>query len=388
MENTRKNSNNRIESTERRKRSFYHKALFISIAVIIIVLDAIFLILPDKEISETENRSLQLFPKLNFTTLTNGKFESRFDAYVADQFPGRDAWVSMKSAVDIMAGKTQSGNIFLGKDGYLIQDMKLPSDAFYEEKMEEIRSFVSAHGNLSVSALIAPTALSVLNDYLPANADAVAADEDAFFEQVKSDLSGFGIRFVDTRDVIKAASSEEKVYYRTDHHWTTQGAYAAYREYAKQMNLPGLNASYSEKLVTDSFSGTLTASSGFRTGETDRIYVFLPDSPVNYTVLNLSDGGTSSSFYKTENLKIRDKYTVFFGGNYPEIKIETEADSRKVLLVFKDSYANCFVPFLVSDYRCIIMVDPRYYNGDMNELIESEKVTDVLYLYNITAFAE
>ena len=109
-------------------------------AVLVLVLDLIFILLPDKELSETENRTLQQFPKLNFTTLTNGKFESRFDSYVADQFPARDAWVRLKSSVDRFAGKTENRGIYLGKDGYLIQDLVLPTDEVYEEKMAGIRT--------------------------------------------------------------------------------------------------------------------------------------------------------------------------------------------------------------------------------------------------------
>lgn len=380
------NRQNRIRSEESRKRRSFYRTLFIVMAVLVLLLDVIFFILPDKAESEVENRTLQMFPKLNFTTLTNGKFESLFDNYVADQFPARNAWVRMKSTVDRFAGKTENRGIYLAKDGYLIQDLTLPNEEDYTAKMEEIRGFVSAHPGVSFNALIAPTALSILKDHLPQSAP--VTDEDAFFEQVKNDFSGMGVHFIDTREAIKAAAKEDQVYFRTDHHWTTFGAYQAYLQMAEELKLPGKDTVYSRNLITDSFSGTLTASSGFRVRETDPIYVYLPDPEQDYSVFYVEEGIRASSFYVSENLDVKDQYTVFFNGNHPQVKIESSNSSEKTLLVIKDSYANCFVPFLAGDYKTIIMVDPRYYTGDLNALMESEGVTDVLYLYNISTFVE
>lgn len=385
MEN-RQSRGNRIKNEESRRRAKGFKILFIVMAVLILLFDLIFIFVPDKEISETENRTLQQFPQLNFTTLTNGKFESRFDSYVADQFPARDFWVHMKSTVDRFAGKTENNHIYLCADGYLIQDLLIPSDEIYQEKMDAVRKVVSENGTLKISALIAPTALSVLRDHLPLNAP--AADEDVFFDQVKEDLSGMGIHFVDTREALKKAAEEEQVFYRTDHHWTTAGAYAAYLKFAEELSLSGKATAYKKDLVTDSFSGTLTASSGFRSGETDPVHVYLPNPEKDYSVFYVEEGQRKTSFYEMENLNVRDKYSIFFNGNHPEIKIDTDADSKDILLVIKDSYANCFVPFLAADYKTIIMVDPRYFTGDLQSLIDTEGVTDILYLYNIATFAE
>lgn len=367
-------------------RSSYLKALFIIIAVVILILDVIFILLPDKKISETENRSLEQFPKLNFTTLTNGKFETRFDRYVADQFPARNAWVGLKSTADILGGKTENNNIFLAKDGYLIQNMTMPDDEAYQEKIDTIKKFKEAHPDLAFSALVAPTALSVLEDHLPANA--VHGDEEALFERVKTDISETGIKFIDVRDELKAAKEEEQIYYRTDHHWTSAGAYEAYKVLAKDLGLKGKDTKYEAKLVSDTFKGTLNASSAFRTSETDPLYVYLPKEEKPYSVFYVFEGRRTATFYEVENLNVRDHYTIFFNGNHPEIKIETGAEEEKSLLVIKDSYANCFVPFLAPDYKKIVMVDPRYFTDDIDALISTEQINEVLYLYNISTFAQ
>ena len=371
---------------ERATRKKFHMILIVVMAIIIIVFDLVFIVMPDKETSETENRSLQLFPRLTWATLTDGRFETNFDSYVADQFPLRNSWLTVKTTVDRLSGKTESNGIFLGSDGYLIQDFTNPTDEKYEEILAEFTDFKSAHSDLDIYALIAPTAITILNDKLPLNA--VTGDESGFMDRLKEDLESNGITFIDTRDALNEEKQVNQVYYRTDHHWTTFGAYAAYNVLAETLDLSGKALTYDSKLVTDSFSGTLTASSGFRMDETDEIYIFEPQAETDYSVFYVDESEKTASFYKTENLDIRDKYTVFFNGNHAEIKIETDAGGSDVLLVIKDSYANCFVPFLCQDYRKIIMVDPRYYTGDLDELITTEKVTKVLYLYNASSLSE
>ena len=85
-------------------------------------------------------------------------------------------------------------------------------------------------------------------------------------------------------------------------------------------------------------------------------------------------------------METRDKYALFFGGNYAQVKINTPIEENRTLLILKDSYANCLVPFLAPHYRTIIMVDPRYYYGNLEELIQVEGVQEVLYLYNANTF--
>ena len=92
------------------------------------------------------------------------------------------------------------------------------------------------------------------------------------------------------------------------------------------------------------------------------------------------------SLYQSECLNVKDKYTVFFGGNHPKVEISTTANNERVLLLFKDSYANSFVQFLTPYYQKIIMIDPRYYYDSLDSILTSEGVTDVLFLYSADTF--
>ena len=379
--------------------------MVIGAIVLVVLIDLLFIFIPDKETSETENRSLQQAPSLSYDTFTSGRFESQFDDYVSDQFPLRDFWISLETTIARLAGNTYSNGIFLGSDGYLIQDFTYPSEESYEKTLQEFTSISNANPELNIYALIAPTALSILSDKLPLNAP--AGDEDGYLDRLFKDLESSGIKTIDLRErfrniqdgSLNCAASElagesdnftVQLYYRTDHHWTTDGAFEAFNAFKTASSLPSSSPDYERTVVTAEFKGTLSASSGFKQSETDTIYVYLPteETTIDYTVTNVDTGIPSASVYDTSYLETRDKYGMFLGGNHALLKIQTDAVSTKSILVIKDSYANCFIPFLIPYYSKIIVVDPRYYLDDINELIQNENISEVLYLYNAESLAE
>ena len=196
---------------------------------------------------------------------------------------------------------------------------------------------------------------------------------------------------MDVAKTLKKHKSED-IYYRTDHHWTTLGAFYAFQELASSMKLDTSKVSeWKSYAVTSEFNGTLSATSGYETGYEEPIYIYAPenieDAPevvVNY----VNEKKKTATLYDSSKLEEKDKYAMFLGGNYPMIDIRTTADTTDRLLLIKDSYANCLVPFLVPYYREIIIIDPRYYYGDITEVMESNKITSVLFLYNGNTFVE
>ena len=370
----------------KQNRKLFLRVLALVLAGMILLLDILFFAFKDQESSQVENRNLQQFPTLSWHAITSGRAETEFEDYVADQFPFRTAWVRLKSTVDRLLGKTEANGIFLARSGYLIQDFTPPEEEIYTETISAMTDFARSHPDLSCCALIAPTALTVYKNKLPVGA--VTGDENGFLDRVAGDLAGSGITFVDVRETLAANAKEEQLYYRTDHHWTTQGAWLAYQDYARAAGLTGGGTIYEPVQISDSFQGTLTASSGLRMGETDPLYVYLPQGQEQEYLVTYEEEGTQSrSCYVTDCLNQRDQYALFFGGNYARVTIHTKAESDQVLLVLKDSYANCFVPFLLEDYKEIVMVDPRYFSDELELVLAAEEVTDVLFLYNANTLA-
>lgn len=372
----------------KKNRKLFLRLTALAIAAVILVLDLIFLITPDRKTSQVENRSLQTFPGLTWSGLTSGDFMEDFESYVEDQFPFRTGWIKLKTTAARLMGSRESNGIFLASGGYVIQDFTEPEAADYQDTLSALSAFTAAHTGLNQYLLVAPTAITVLKDKLPLGA--ICGDEAGYLDRLEQDAAAAGLTVIDVRNALtQAVQNGQQVFYRTDHHWTTDGAYAAYLALADTAGLSGSATAYSRLLISDSFQGTLTASSGFRMSETDELYVYVPtDSEVVYCVTYPEDGTTSGTFYFTENLEQRNQYTVFFNENHGEVDIQTSAGTGRTLLVLKDSYANCFVPFLAQDFDKIVMIDPRYYTDDLTSLMNREGFTDVLYLYNATSLAE
>ena len=233
--------------------------------------------------------------------------------------------------------------------------------------------------------MLIPISSTVLKEKLPKNAPIL--DEKIYVEEFEKSLDS-RINFIYPYDTM-SSHKEEYIYYKTDHHWTTLGAYYAYEELCKKLKLnkKSLNK-YTEVLATDEFYGKLYSKGLFKVKKGDDIYVYINKDEKDESIITYTEEKKkSASFYDTEKLKEKNKYELFLGGNHPIVEIENvNVNNDKKLLMIKDSYANSFVEFLTPFFLKIVMVDPRYYYEDIENLISKEKFTDILYLYNSNTF--
>lgn len=378
-----KNSSN---LKKEKKILFYNKIIDRFLMVFFIF--AIFLIMiiniltKDKSFSEIENRTLTTMPKFTISSFMNGDFSEDFSSYINDNFAGRNGFLSIKTSFEKLLGKTKINSVYLGKKNYLIQSFTEASEEETSAKINAINSFFNEHSNLNTSIMLVPTATKVLEEYLPPFS--VNDDELALIDKVFSQLNENIIKINPYNALYE--NKDNYVYYKTDHHWTSNGAYIAYTEFCKAL---GLTAKSKDEFdivnVTDKFYGSLSSKIGVLGNTSDSIELYVPKySPmvVNY----ISEQFKSSTLFKSEALNTKDKYEVFTGGNHPLINIKSTGDPSKKLLLIKDSYANCFLPFLTSHYGEIFVVDLRYYYDNINTLIENNSITDLLFLFNANTF--
>ena len=364
---------------KKRNYKYFFHYMGVAFFLILLLVFLINILTPDKSFSQKENRVLSSKPELNLSQITSGKFSPKYETYVNDQFPLRDTWVTLKAGCDRLMGKTEENGVYLGKDGYLMEAFNPPPQKQLDSTLTAMTDFAQSHSNIKQYALIAPNAVNILEEKLPFAAPAI--DQNPYIDTVKDTLNEAGLTFIDVRDAL-SEHKDEGIYYQTDHHWTTQGAWFAFNETAKIMEIDASSLEYESVPVSESFQGTLSAKSGFRSGKKEELSVFLPTGDAPSSVVNyVNEQKKSGSFYVTEQLKVRDKYALFFNGSHPQVKISTPVKENRTLLILKDSYANCFVPFLAPHYRNIIMVDPRYYYGDLEKLIQVENVQEILYLF-------
>lgn len=351
----------------------------------IVVILASNIVTADKNFSDSENRTLQQKPKFSMDRLIEGKYTSNYEKYISDQFVGRDFWIGVKSATEKLLGKTENNDVYLGKDGYLFQKFEKPNIKNLENKLNTINNFASNNKNTHVYFMLAPNSTKILEDRLPSYAS--PADQRDYINQVNHGL-GKDIKFVDVFDTMNS-NKDKYIYYKTDHHWTTEGAFYAYEDLGEYMGYSPLKKEdFKITKVSDEFYGTLYSRSGFRNIKPDTIEVYTPKEETHYKVWYSDEKKERDSFLHLENANKKDKYTVFFNSNHPLVKIETGINNHKRLLVIKDSYANSLVPFLTNHYSEIYMVDPRYYTDSITDLAKANSVDDILLLYNVNTFSE
>lgn len=370
------------EKRGRKIQSRFYRRLARVFGVLLLIFVLLNIVKRDQEFSDEENRVLASRPKLTWESIKSGDFMTDFETYVSDQFFARNQWISLKLYEDRFLGKKESNGVYLGKNGYLIEKPSEPDWKNVERNMAAISDFAGRHEEIPTYMCLAPNAYYILADHLPAKAP--VRDQADDLKKIR-EMEGSSIKDIDVTGALQKHAKED-IYYKTDHHWTSLGARYAFEEAAGAMKLENIETDYAVHTVASDFQGTLASKSGYH-GSKDLVQVYQPkNQTVDYVVSYVEEGEKSTSIYNSKCLKEKDKYTVFFGGNHARIDISTTQPERKNLLIFKDSYANCFVQFLLPYYQNIIMVDPRYYYENVDSLVESYGITDILFLYNVNTF--
>lgn len=345
---------------------------------LILAFSLAFLVSEKQDFSEGENRYLQKFPAFSLKALKEGEFTEDLQSYLADHFPLRDFFMGLKAETEIGLGCRQINGVYIGKDGYLIETYETPKNT--EKVAAQFRKFNEAVERADVSLMLVPTAITVYREKLPALAP--AGDQMETLQEIRE---GAGVDFISCYEVLLEEKDREQLYYRTDHHWTSYGAYAAYTAYCGAKGITPLpREKFIVKKVTSDFRGTIYSKLNDGQMGSDEIVIF--ENPDNrLTVSYLDTGEVTDSLYNMEYLDKKDKYSMFLNNIHPLIEITNEtADSDRELVVIKDSYANCLVPFLVNHYRKVYVFDTRYYKGGPSSFInENRGITDVLLLYNM-----
>ena len=367
-----------------RQRKVQEKLVGIIFILTLFLFLIINVIVPDREKSVQENRMLATKPKFRLSSLISGDYDEKFEAYMDDQFVGRDMWRKLKVTVDRIGGSRLENGVYIGTNGQLLEQIEVADENHLAAIIKAIKSFSESQSKIPVRMMLVPDAANVLNHSLPSLAK--PEDQTQMFSMVRKDL-GDSVEWIDVSTELNKHKTE-KIYYKTDHHWTTLGAFYAFQAAAPSLGIEGdLSGKYVSYAVSDSFNGMLASKSGVNLGEKEQIDIYVPtEEDTDLIVDYVDEGKRSTSLYDSSKLKEKDQYTVFLGGNSSLLDIRTVSTSTKRLLLVKDSFANSFIPFLTPYYREIVVVDPRYYSGTINDLMDSYRISEVLFLYSGNTF--
>lgn len=351
----------------------------ITAAVLFLVLlfgiSACFLLLPKRGYSDNENRYLTAQPEFSFETLFSGEFTAQYESYVTDGFPFRDMWISIKSRLDLAMGRRDTNGVYITDEGWQIEMFDSIDEEQYEKNLDYLRKAKAYYEDKlnNFDVLLVPTAAEVLKDQLPENNPSV--DQAELLSRASDLLSA---------DCLAALTphTNQYIYYRNDHHWTSLGAYYCYEAFMPEKLVLPLGQ-FTQQTLTNQFLGTTFSKTGIWFKQ-DTMDAFMYGHP---SMEHNMDGNVIEGIYDHSYLSVKDKYSVYLGGNQALTKIYTGNVGDKLLLV-KDSYANTFVQFLLPYYSEIHIVDLRSFGMSLAAYAEEQQIDDMLVLYNLKGFAE
>lgn len=357
-------------------------------AFIILVISISNIIKPDKLFSNRENRYLKEFPNINKEDILSGKFAEEIEEYTSDQFILRDKWITVKTITDLGMLKKDNGRVYFGKNEYLFEmSSKIDEKQMYEN-IDTINSFSSnikkTNKDIVISALIVPSKSEALKDKLPDFVD--ATNEKDLFKKIDK-LLNQNINIMSPIDYFYD-KSDYYIYYKTDHHWTSKGAYYGYKYFMENKNeIPLEEDQFEIKTVSNDFLGTTYRKANFYKSNPDTIekYSYKGKDKLEYNIL-VNEKEKEDSLFDDSYLNKTDKYSYFLGGNKAILEINTSEKNGKSILIIKDSFGNNFIAFLLSHYENIIVIDTRYFNKSIKDYIKEKEIKELLFLYNIENF--
>lgn len=389
-------------------------ALFISVFFLVDVFNS------DRAFSEFENTSLAQKPSFSWSSFVDGSFGSKYVKYINEQFLGRDNWISMKAVADMGLGRIESHGVTYGDDHYLMEKLEIVEDQNYpanagtnivkQTSLDRSNGMVSSFLQMydqPITFSLVPNSYAILEDEVPTGFP--GADQQAYTQQIYQALSEADdqLEIVDFSDTL-SQHKDEYIYYRTDHHWTTLGAYYAYVAYCEQKGLTPVSLEELEENKVEDFYGTFYSKAKRPSQPADTITWYDVDVDEFAFVANLQQDKQLAQLGEVvqedglellrvdgmmdrRKFEVRDKYAAFMWGNSGYVKIKSshnlnhQEGKTSRLLLFKDSYANSMIPYLTYNYDEIIVVDLRYMAKSTKELMQ-EEFDDIFVMYNFSTY--
>ncbi len=345
----------------------------------------LFFVLPKLPYSKNEKRYLADAPSFSLTTLFDGSFTDDTENYITDHIPFRDFYVGVNSYYDLASGRNGLKGVYFGSDGYLIND-PVEKDNNIEKNVKIFAEFIKKN-NFNATLMVVPSTGYIEESKLPLLHKKYR--DDKYFGIIEENKGNMD--FIDLRGLMKQASSEgHQLYYKTDHHWTSYAAFLAYNELFTRKHMSyNQGIQYSRETYGD-FYGTTYSTGAFWLTPSDDIDLWYSNGwkDINVSITEGNETKEYNTIFFKEHLNEDDKYPVFLDGNHALTKVKNgNAPANTRLLVIKDSFSHCFVPFLADNYSEILMVDLRYYKKPVSELAKNEHFGDVLILYGLDNLA-
>ena len=346
--------------------------LFITVCSAVLILASALLIFSDHEsFSEKENRALASAPTLSVRSFASGELLSRLSDFCADQFPLREYLTDVKAKCEIILGKRENNGVVITNrlladvceyDGYCTAEANLAALESYAKIIDT-----------EITLLCAPRSIDV-------NSSTLGIDNSFSRDKLYSTISSDSLRQIELLPALRAVQERDgKAWYSTDHHWSTHGAYVAYRALMEEWGIEAYGKDFFNiDAVNHGFLGTTYSKSGISEYTPDTVFLYRYEGDGEFLVEYIDENESSLGFYDFDKLRTKDKYSVFLGGNFARLRIR-QGESRPRLLLIKDSFANSVIPFLALHFD-IDVIDPRYIGEPIENIVDANEYERILVL--------
>ena len=364
-----------------KKYSLFLTVLFCAFLGLMVTANAL---TPDKAFSDLENRPLSQRPALSWKAVRTGDFMSDYESYITDQFAGRDGWTAAKAFSEKLVGKQENNGVYFCDDATLISRFDAPDEKRLTNNINYVNQFAEK-SPVPVTFGLIPTQASIWAHKLPQGAPNY--DQSLVMSQAAQSTTA---RFVDLTSVL-SQHKDEPIFYRTDHHWTSLGAYYGYVALSEVLGYtPVPLENYTKTTVSTEFYGTVFSSSGVRWVKPDEIDIYVPEEGVTVTSHTYDNKGNPieepRQLYDESYLSKKDKYSMFLGGQQPLGVVKTGNTDKPKLLLIRDSYSDSLVPFLTPHFSEIHLMDFRYCKLSPSQYIADNGIDQALVLYSVPNF--
>lgn len=329
-----------------------------------------YIVLPKADISVNEKKVLASAPELTIENVADGTFGREAEEWFSDHVPGREALIGINAHMQLYLGQNGLSGVIKAQDRLLAAPAEMD-----ETSLERTCGFINRFAekvSVPIDVLPVPEAGYILGDMLPA---LTPEYHDAEAEKIIRSTLSDNIGYIPAEDALRAAGGD--AYYRTDHHFTSRGAYEVCRLYADAIGRSMPDPGKYIRTVYGGFYGSMYSRSGLWETEPDEIELWNCGLEAR---ISIDDGTESDSFFFTGHLTEADKYPVFMDGNHALVTIETGNKGAGCLLVVRDSFGHCFAPFVSSMFEKVVLVDLRYSHLSVSELVQEIGADRVLIL--------
>ncbi len=322
-----------------------------------------------------KNFNATAFPKLNRENFLDGTFAEEFEAYLKEYLGFHDSLFQLKSRSDFIIGEKRIQGVYITEERLMKKNSLAGTGS-----AEQINAFYEAYP-LPTYLVLVPSASEIYEETLPANM--LYTSQEKWIKSIYSDTST-GIRCIDAYHILNSLE-DSYIYYRTDSHWTSYGAYYVYQSAIQKMGFtPVSYQKYVISHLSTEFRGDLYQKTLYDKVKPDVLdcYTYEKGSQILGITAYYQDGMVQkrTELYDRSALETENMYQFYLGKPCEKLIIKTDLENDKKLLLYKDDYADCMIPFLLQHYAEICVVNLEQTGANFEHIVSPEDYTQIMIL--------